>query len=49
MYEQIAGVQSPVKKINSSTILKDLDDLARKDVAEDLGHSRKQITAIYIG
>lgn len=46
-YEQEAGVASPVR--GGEAIDRDLDRAARLVVAEDLGHSREDVTTHYLG
>ncbi len=53
-YQELTGSPSPIKKnksteSSSSIVDKELDEYARLEVAERLGHSRKQITGAYIG
>ncbi|QBB69432.1 Fis family transcriptional regulator [Pseudolysobacter antarcticus] len=46
-YEQLTGCASPVRGgVNSNA---QLDHLARMNIAEDLGHSREDITTRYLG
>ena len=47
-YEKKTGAKAPVKDKNA-TIPKDLEDMARRELAENLGHSRPSITGCYIG
>ena len=48
-YEQLTGQPSPVRSGDNGQVDRDLDRAARLDIAEDLGHSREEITRAYIG
>ena len=48
-YEEITGDRSPIKGGKLGTVDPGLDDYARADIAEHLGHSRRNIVSAYLG
>lgn len=48
LYKELTGVDSPARG-GTEVVEKWLDDLARKKVAQTLGHARKQIAGAYLG
>jgi integrase len=49
LYEQLAGIPSPVRGGNPQTIDLNIDKQARLEVSKVLGHSRERISTAYIG
>ncbi len=48
-YQEITGTKSPIKGGKMGAVDPVLDDYARTDIAENLGHSRKRIASAYLG
>jgi len=46
-YQELTGADSPVR--GGGSVAKDADEVARYIVAEELGHSRKDVTTYYLG
>ncbi len=48
-YEKITGEKSPIKGGNPSKINPELHELAMQEIAEQLGHSRPDVSTAYLG
>lgn len=49
LYEELTGTDSPVRAAGVRKIAWIIDDIARRTVSEELGHSRKAIAGAYFG
>lgn len=49
IYQEITGQLSPVKGGSTSTILEQVQNIARQEIAEVAGHSRESISGAYVG
>lgn len=50
IYQEITGQKSPIKKIEGrGPVDKNLDEIARQEIAETAGHSRASISVAYVG